>query len=113
MIKDIKNELKNKERDKNSFSKKFETLKGQLNRVKTAQKQVLQVFNADCYDMDRFIDAEVSVEEKNSFIIEVENSFSKSKKEINNSIYSLRTEIDALKNTLIRLDNEINKTTGK
>lgn len=109
LIKDIKNELKNKERDKNSFSKKFETLKGQLNRVKTAQKQVLQVFNADCYDMDRFIDAEVSVEEKNSFIIEVENSFSKSKKEINNSIYSLRTEIDALKNTLIRLDNEINK----
>lgn len=41
LIKDIKNELKNKERDKNSFSKKFETLKGQLNRVKTAQKQVL------------------------------------------------------------------------
>lgn len=39
----------------------------------------------------------------------MENSFSKSKKEINNSIYSLRTEIDALKNTLIRLDNEINK----
>lgn len=107
LINTIKSELSNKDKDRDTFSKQVKNLKIQIERMKTAQKHLLQLFKTESPDFDLLAGTDISTEDKNAVIIKAEDIFSKAGRETNDKIYSLRIEIDKLKADLIQLEQEI------
>lgn len=107
LINTIKSELSNKDKDRDTFSKQVKNLKIQIERMKTAQKHLLQLFKTESPDFDLLAVTDISTEDKNAVIIKAEDIFSKAGRETNDKIYSLRIEIDKLKADLIQLEQEI------
>lgn len=113
LINTIKAELSNKEKDKNIFSQKINSLKSQLDKIRTAQKCISQLFRIESFDFNLVAGTDISAEDKNTFIIKAENSFSQIFQETNDKIYSLKNEIDKLKADLIQLEYEIKRLQEK
>lgn len=105
LIHSIKSEIKDKQKDKSVFSENFLRLKEQLRRIKSVLPSLREYCRIQ--DISGLESTELSPENRNQLVIELENSFLQAETALNDKLSQIRGELRQLENILKSLSEEI------
>ncbi|MDE6678059.1 MAG: hypothetical protein K2K02_03365, partial [Ruminococcus sp.] len=105
LISHVNSEIKDKQKDKQASEENFNKLKEQLRRIKAVLPDIREYCNIN--QVSALEHTELSAENRNQLVIELENSFSYAENKLNDHIAQLKFKLYQFEAILSRLSDEI------